>query len=125
LRDTKEFKSYYGLVRALLANMVLGVCKPYVKILVLEGVGYKFNLSSTQLTLHIGYTHLISFKIPETLSLKMDSATKLVISGINKELVGYFASKIRILRIPEPYKGKGILYENEKIRRKVGKTGKK
>ena len=125
IQETKELKSYHGLVRALVANIVSGVCKPYIKILILEGVGYKFNLSATQLSLNIGYTHIISFTIPDTLSLKLESATKLAISGINKEQVGYFAAKIRILRIPEPYKGKGILYENEKIRRKVGKTGNK
>jgi large subunit ribosomal protein L6 len=122
--DTKESREYHGLMRALIQNMVMGVTKPYSKVLVAEGVGYKFLLEKNILSLNVGFTHPVKFEIPEEISIKLESATKITISGIDKEKVGFFASEIRAIRPPEPYKGKGILYEGEKIIRKAGKTGK-
>ena len=122
--DTKLARSYHGLTRALIQNMILGVSNKFSKTLIAEGVGYKFQLDEKNLILNMGYTHPVVIKIPENLSIKLESATKITISGIDKESVGFLASKIRIVRPPEPYKGKGIMYEGEKIIRKAGKTGK-
>ena len=122
--DTKVARSYHGLTRALIQNMILGVSNKFSKTLIAEGVGYKFQLDEKNLILNMGYTHPVVIKIPENLSIKLESATKITISGIDKESVGFLASKIRIVRPPEPYKGKGIMYEGEKIIRKAGKTGK-
>ena len=122
--DTKESRSYHGLIRALIQNMVIGVDKKFSKTLIAEGVGYKFQLEKNKLILNIGFSHLVEFEIPFELILKIESPTKLIISGIEKEKVGLFAAKIRNMRPPEPYKGKGLLYQDEKIIRKVGKTGK-
>lgn len=122
--DTKQTRAYHGLIRALLQNMVTGVHQPYSKVLLAEGVGYKFQIEKTKLILNVGFTHPVNFLIPSDIQVKLDSATKITISGIDKEKVGFFASEIRAIRPPEPYKGKGILYEGEKVRRKAGKTGK-
>jgi len=122
--DEKQTRAYHGLIRALVQNMVIGVHQPYTKVLVAEGVGYKFQLDKTTLILNVGFTHPVKFLIPSDIQVKLDSATKITISGIDKEKVGFFASEIRAIRPPEPYKGKGILYEGEKVRRKAGKTGK-
>ena len=124
LDDAKESREYHGLIRALIQNMVLGVNQPYSKTLVAEGVGYKFQVEKTNLILNVGFTHPVRFVIPSDISVKMESNTKISLSGINKENVGFFAAEIRSTRPPEPYKGKGILYEGEKIIRKAGKTGK-
>jgi large subunit ribosomal protein L6 len=121
INDTKEIKAYHGLYRALVQNMIIGVDKLFTKILITEGVGYKFQFENNVLILHMGYTHPVKFEIPNGIDIKLESLTKLVIKGVDKEIVGLFAAKIRDIRPPEPYKGKGILYENEKIRRKVGK----
>eukprot|EP01040_Poterioochromonas_malhamensis_P011723 gene11723-12793_t len=104
--------------------MINGVTKKFSKILNAEGVGYKFQLDKDKLILNVGFTHPVKFIIPENLNVKLESPTKIVIAGIDKEQVGFFASKIRNTKPPEPYKGKGILYEGEKILRKAGKTGK-
>jgi large subunit ribosomal protein L6 len=104
--------------------MVLGVTNKFSKTLIAEGVGYKFQIDKKLLNLNVGFTHPIEFEIPAELDIKLESPTKIVISGINKEKVGFFAAKIRAIRPPEPYKGKGILYEGEIVRRKAGKTGK-
>lgn len=122
--DTKKVKSYHGLLRALIQNMVTGVDQKFIKILIAEGVGYKFQVEKTKLTLSVGFSHPVQFIIPDDLSVKLESPIKILISGIDKEKVGFLASKIRDIRPPEPYKGKGILYDGEKIIRKAGKTGK-
>lgn len=122
--DTKQSRSYHGLIRALLQNMVSGVDQKFSKTLIAEGVGYKFQVDKTTLILSVGFSHPVEFLIPSDLTIKAESPTKLVISGIDKEKVGFMAAKIRDMRPPEPYKGKGLLYEGEKIIRKAGKTGK-
>jgi large subunit ribosomal protein L6 len=122
--DSKQSRSYHGLIRALVQNMVSGVDQKFSKTLIAEGVGYKFQVDKTNLILSVGFSHPVEFAIPPDLSIKAESPTKLVISGIDKEKVGFLAAKIRDMRPPEPYKGKGILYEGEKILRKAGKTGK-
>lgn len=122
--DTKSSRSYHGLASILIQNMIQGVEKKFFKILVAEGVGYKFQVDNNKLMLNMGFTHPIEFLIPLDLTIKLESPTRLSISGIDKEKVGLLASKIRSIRPPEPYKGKGIMYEKEKIIRKAGKTGK-
>ena len=122
--DTKQSRSYHGLVRALLQNMVSGVDQKFSKTLIAEGVGYKFQVEKNTLILSVGFSHPVEFVIPSDLTIKAESPTKLIISGIDKEKVGFMAAKIRDMRPPEPYKGKGLLYEGEKILRKAGKTGK-
>jgi large subunit ribosomal protein L6 len=122
--DEKKSKAYHGLMRALINNMIVGVDKKFVKTLIAEGVGYKFQVEKKLLTLNMGYTHPIQFLIPMDLDVKLESSTKISITGIDKEKVGFLAAKIREIRPPEPYKGKGIMYEGEKIIRKAGKTGK-
>ena len=119
--NTKEAKSYYGLSRALIQNMIIGVNQLFKKILIIEGVGYKFQLDPNFLILNIGYTHPVKIKLIPNINLKLENPTKLIIEGINKEYVGLFAAKVRDMKLPEPYKGKGILYEGEIIRRKTGK----
>jgi large subunit ribosomal protein L6 len=123
-QDDKKSREYHGLMRALIQNMVNGVAKPYTKILVAEGVGYKFQIEKNNLNLSVGFTHPVKFVIPNDITIKLESNTKITIFGIDKEKVGFFAAEIRSVRPPEPYKGKGILYEGEKIIRKAGKTGK-
>jgi large subunit ribosomal protein L6 len=122
--NTKKSREYHGLIRALIQNMVNGVTQQFSKTLIAEGVGYKFQVNKTHLSLSVGFTHPVEFLIPSDLSIKLESATRISISGIDKEKVGFLAATIRDMRPPEPYKGKGILYEGEKIRRKAGKTGK-
>ena len=104
--------------------MIIGVNNKFSKILVAEGIGYKFQLDKQRLVLNMGFTHPIEFVIPSDLEIKLESPTKIRISGIDKEKVGFLAAKIREIRPPEPYKGKGIMYEGEKILRKAGKSGK-
>jgi large subunit ribosomal protein L6 len=122
--DEKKTREYHGLIRSLIQNMITGVSEKFSKTLIAEGVGYKFLAEKEKLILNVGFTHPIEFVIPSDLSIKIESPTKLQISGIDKEKVGFLAAKIRDMRPPEPYKGKGILYEGEKIIRKAGKTGK-
>ena len=124
ISDTKESRAYHGLTRALIQNMIIGVNNKFSKILVAEGIGYKFQLDKQRLILNMGFTHPIEFIIPSDLEIKLESPTKIIISGIDKEKVGFLAAKIREIRPPEPYKGKGIMYEGEKILRKAGKSGK-
>ncbi len=119
--NIKKIKAYHGLIRSLIKNIIVGVSEGFIKILIAEGVGYKFQINNNQLILNMGYTHPIFFNIPNDIKLFVDNLTKLTIKGINKENVGLFADKIRAVRPPEPYKGKGIKYENEQIKRKVGK----
>ncbi len=123
--DLKRHKSLHGLTRTLIANMVEGVTKGYTKQLEINGVGYRAAKSGNKLTLTLGYSHPVEMIDPEGITSAVDGQTKISITGIDKEKVGQFAAEIRDKRGPEPYKGKGIKYAGEKIRRKVGKTGKK
>lgn len=122
--DTKKSREFHGLTRALIQNMVNGVDQKFSKTLIAEGVGYKFQVDKNTLILSVGFSHPVNFVIPSDLSIKQESPTRISISGIDKEKVGFLAAKIRDMRPPEPYKGKGILYDGEKILRKAGKTGK-
>lgn len=121
---SKKAKSYYGFIRSHIQNMVIGVDKLFYKILLVEGVGYKFYLKDNLLEANLGFSHKISLIIPKDLILVLESPTKIIIKGIDKQKVGLFASNLRSFRSPEPYKGKGIRYENETILRKVGKAKK-
>ena len=122
--DSKKSRAIHGLARALIQNMILGVHQKFFQILVVEGIGYKFHVDKQSLILNMGYSHPIELNIPQNITVKVESTTKISISGIDKQKVGLFASEIRKIRPPEPYKGKGIRYENEIILRKAGKTGK-
>ena len=122
--DLKKMKSLHGLTRTLINNMVVGVTDGYQKVLEVNGVGYRVQKSGKKLTLHLGYSHPVEVEDPEGIESTVDG-NKIIIKGIDKEKVGQYAANIRIKRAPEPYKGKGIKYDDEVIRRKVGKTGKK
>jgi large subunit ribosomal protein L6 len=114
----------FGLTRTLIQNMIIGVNEKFSKKLILEGIGYKFYLNNKILDLYIGFSYIVKINIPFYIDIILNSPTKLSLSSISKEKLGLFAAKIRNIKIPEPYKGKGILYENEKIIRKIGKKGK-
>jgi len=120
--DTKQNKSLHGLSRALVQNMVIGVTDTYKKTLDIVGVGYKAELKGKNLLLNIGYSHPIFLIPPDGITLDIPTQTQIIISGIDKQLVGLVAAKIRSFRKPEPYKGKGIKYSDEHIVRKAGKT---
>ena len=122
--DLKKMKSLHGLTRTLISNMVVGVTDGYEKVLEVNGVGYRVQKSGKNLTLFLGYSHPVEMVDPEGLESVVDG-NKITIKGIDKEKVGQYAAEIRDKRRPEPYKGKGIKYADEVIRRKVGKTGKK
>ena len=124
--DLKKMKSLHGLTRTLIANMVTGVTQGYEKVLEINGVGYKAQKNGKTLVLSLGYSHPVEMVDPEGLESVVDTATnKITVKGIDKEKVGQYAAEIRAKRSQEPYKGKGIKYNTEVIRRKVGKTGKK
>lgn len=123
--DVKEHRALHGLTRALINNMITGVEKGYQKTLELVGVGYRAQLQGKDLVMNLGFSHPVEIKAVEGITFEIPSATKVVVSGIDKELVGDIAADIRKWRKPEPYKGKGIKFEGEVIRRKEGKTGKK
>lgn len=123
--DLKRYKSLHGLTRTLIFNMVEGVTKGYEKVLEINGVGYRAAKAGNKLTLTLGYSHPVEMVDPEGITTTLDGTNKITVSGIDKEKVGQFAAEIRGKRPPEPYKGKGIKYATETIRRKVGKTGKK
>ena len=123
--DLKKMKSLHGLSRTLIANMVTGVTEGYQKILEINGVGYRAAKAGKDLTLTLGYSHPVVMVDPEGIETVLEGQNKITIKGIDKEKVGQFAAEIRDKRRPEPYKGKGIKYSDEVIRRKVGKTGKK
>ena len=120
--DTKENRSLHGLTRALIQNIVTGVTEGYSKTLNIVGVGYRAELKGKNLLLNIGYSHPVYFLPPDEITLEVPANTQIIIKGINKELVGLVAAKIRSFRKPEPYKGKGIKYSDEIILRKAGKT---
>ncbi len=122
--DLKKMKSLHGLTRSLIHNMVVGVSEGYTKELEVNGVGYRAQKQGKKLVLSLGYSHPVEMEDPEGIESKVDG-NKIIVSGISKEKVGQFAAEIRDKRRPEPYKGKGIKYADEVIRRKVGKTGKK
>ena len=122
--DLKKMKSLHGLTRTLIQNMVVGVSEGYTKTLEVNGVGYRAAKQGNKLVLSLGYSHPVEMVDPEGISSAVDG-NKIVVSGIDKEKVGQYAAEIRDKRRPEPYKGKGIKYADEVIRRKVGKTGKK
>ncbi len=122
--DLKRMKSLHGLTRTLINNMVVGVTDGYEKVLEVNGVGYKAQKNGKTLVLSLGYSHPVEMVDPEGLESTVDGL-KIVVKGIDKEKVGQYAAEIRAKRGPEPYKGKGIKYADEVIRRKVGKTGKK
>ena len=123
--DLKKMKSLHGLSRTLIANMVTGVTEGYQKVLEINGVGYRAAKAGKDLTLTLGYSHPVIMVDPEGLESVLDGQNKITVKGIDKEKVGQYAAEIRAKRAPEPYKGKGIKYADEVIRRKVGKTGKK
>ena len=118
----KQAKAIQGLTRTLVANMILGVTQGFERGLEVNGVGYRIDLKSNVLTLTLGYSHPVIYKLPEGISASVDRKNRIVLSGIDKELLGATAAGIRRLRSPEPYKGKGIKYFEEQIRRKVGKS---
>ena len=122
--DLKKMKSLHGLTRTLIHNMVVGVSEGYTKTLEVNGVGYKAAKQGKKLVLSLGYSHPVEMEDPEGLETTVDG-NKIIVKGISKEKVGQYAVEIREKRKPEPYKGKGIKYDDEVIRRKVGKTGKK
>ena len=122
--ESKEHRTNHGTTRALLANMVTGVSEGFTRSLELIGVGYRASLQGNKLVLNVGYSHPVEFTPEEGLEVEVPSNTKIIVKGISKERVGALASNIRDVRPPEPYKGKGIRYEGEFVRRKEGKTGK-
>lgn len=122
--DSKEHRTIHGTTRALLANMITGVSAGFERGLDLVGVGYRAQLQGTKLVLNVGYSHPVEFTPEDGLVVEVPSNTKVIVRGIDKERVGALASNIRQVRPPEPYKGKGIRYEGEVVRRKEGKTGK-
>ena len=125
--EEREKRAMHGLVRTLLQNMVTGVTDGYSKRLEINGVGYRAQVQGNKLVLNLGYSHPIDYMIPEGIQVAMDADKKnvIIVSGIDKQLVGQTAAEIRSFRKPEPYKGKGVKYEDEYIRRKAGKTAAK
>lgn len=120
--DERQSKAYHGLVRSLLANMVAGVTTGFEKELHIEGVGYRAAVAGKKLNLTLGYSHPVEFDIPTGITIVVDQQTEIKISGTDKQLVGQVAANIRFLRKPEVYRGKGVRYKDEVIRRKAGKT---
>lgn len=123
--DQKHHRSLHGLTRALLNNMVTGVTKGFEKGLELVGVGYRAQAQGNKLILTVGYSQPVEIEAPKGIDIEVQGTNKIIVKGINKEMVGEFAAKIRKVRPPEPYKGKGIRYEGEHVRRKEGKAGAK
>ena len=123
--DSKPHKAMHGLYRSLVHNMVVGVTDGFAKNLELVGTGYRAQAEGKKLTLNVGYSHPVVFDAPDTISFETPTPNKIVVKGIDKQQVGNLAADIRAVREPEPYLGKGIKYETERIRRKEGKTGKK
>ena len=123
--DSKPHRSMHGLYRSLINNMVVGVTKGFEKVLLIEGVGYRASVEGGKLNLAMGYSHPVLIDAPANITFETPAPTRIVIKGIDKQAVGAIAADIRAVRKPEPYHGKGIRYENEVIRRKEGKAGKK
>ncbi|MBJ6725839.1 50S ribosomal protein L6 [Geomesophilobacter sediminis] len=123
--DSIKSRSAHGLVRTLINNMVVGVSKGFESLLEINGVGYRAEVKGDVLNLALGYSHPINFQLPKGITVEVEKMTKVKVMGIDKEVVGQTAAKIRSFRAPEPYKGKGVKYADETILRKAGKTGKK
>lgn len=123
--DTRSFRALHGLHRTLINNMIIGVSEQFQLTLVLKGVGYRAAVDQSEITLNLGYSHPVKLEIPKSITIEVVQNTTINLKSCDKELLGLFASKIRSWRRPEPYKGKGILYKNEKVLRKAGKSGKK
>lgn len=123
--DAKAHRALHGLTRSLIANMVQGVVNGYERVLVIRGVGYRAAKQGTKLVLNVGYSHSVEIDPPAGIEIEVPQATRIVVKGIDKQLVGQVAADIRQVRPPEPYLGKGIAYENEHIRRKAGKAGRR
>jgi len=122
--DTKKTNQLHGLTRSLVYNMVYGVSEGFFKKLEIKGVGYRSQMDGRSLILNVGYSHPVTIEPPKGVDIKVQGNTEITVSGIDKEIVGQTAAKIRSVRKPEPYKGKGIRYKNEYVIRKVGKAGK-
>jgi len=123
--DQKRHRALHGLTRSLLYNMVAGVSEGFSKSLEIQGVGYRAEPTNDGIRLHVGYSHPVEYAAPKGVAISVEAPTKLKVDGIDKEAVGQVAAEIRKVRPPEPYKGKGIRYEGEHVRRKAGKTGAK
>ncbi|MFP4623819.1 MAG: 50S ribosomal protein L6 [Gemmatimonadota bacterium] len=121
--DVKQHRAYHGLTRALIANMVEGVSEGYRKGLEIVGVGYRADKRGNDLVLNVGYSHEVAYPEPDGITLTTPTQTQIVVEGIDKQKVGQVAAELRAVRPPEPYKGKGIRYQGEQVRRKAGKTG--
>jgi len=124
-KETRTNRALYGLYRTLVNNMVIGVSEQFTLLLTLQGVGYRGSVQGQSLVLNLGYSHPVKMEIPEGISVEVAQNTLITLKACNKEMLGLFAAKIRSWRTPEPYKGKGILYQGEIVRRKAGKSGKK
>lgn len=122
--ETRNVRALHGLYRTLINNMIIGVSKQFDLTLVLKGVGYRAAVQGNEIVLNLGYSHQVKLEIPKAISVEVVQNTTINLKSCNKELLGLFASNIRSWRKPEPYKGKGILYKNEQIIRKAGKSGK-
>jgi len=120
---SKRVMAFWGMTRTLLDNMIIGVDKGFQKKLIVEGVGYRAKVENTVLVLNVGYSNPVNFQLPDGISAEVDKNNQITLDGIDKELLGLTAARIREVRKPEPYKGKGIRYEGEHIVRKVGKAG--
>jgi large subunit ribosomal protein L6 len=121
--NSKRTNAFRGMTRSLINNMVVGVHEGFKKTLIVEGVGYKVNISGKTLTLNVGFSNPVEFPVPEGIQINVDGTNKIIVESIDKELLGLTSARIREIRKPEPYKGKGIRYEDEHIVRKVGKAG--
>jgi large subunit ribosomal protein L6 len=122
--QTRNVKALHGLYRTLINNMVIGVSEQFTIVLILKGVGYRATVQDKEIILNLGYSHPVKIQIPEDISIEVTQNTTITLKSCNKEHLGLFASNVRSWRQPEPYKGKGILYENEQILRKAGKSAK-
>ena len=120
--DTRENRALHGLTRSLIQNMVTGVCSPFERRLVIVGVGYNAKVNGNKLALQVGFANTIELDIPASVDCEVPDATRVIVRSADKQAVGQFAAEIRNVRPPEPYKGKGIRYENEQVRRKAGKA---
>lgn len=123
-KSNKASQELHGLSRTIINNMALGVSQGFFKKLEIHGVGYRAQINNKELILNVGYSHPVKINAPNGIAIKVEKNTEIIVSGISKEIVGQVAAKIRSVKPPEPYKGKGIRYINEKIKRKVGKAGK-
>ena len=121
--ETKKQKALQGLIRSLLSNAVRGVSEGFTRQLQIEGIGYRAQLQGAELNLTLGFSHPVVYKVPEGITVKLEGQTKIAVSGTDRQRVGQVAAEIRGLKPPEPYKGKGIRYADEYVKRKVGKTG--